>query len=139
MPYGYRCHSRTSRVSRSPSSQPQFCRIQSSDYRRRSKPPQRTTSRVKAPPLVYIQGEDIECSGPKGACPHEFGNLCSNCGVSLPMRISDKSRRRIRRTILFLLASVNVLAAASWAERAPNPTEQYPATPPYLPHDRLLN
>ncbi len=54
------------------------------------------------------------------------------------MRISDKSRRRTRRTILFLLASVAVLAAAGWAERERNADEEYAVYSAYL-SEGLLN
>lgn len=40
------------------------------------------------------------------------------------MRISDKTRRRIRRTVLFLLGIVAVLVTAGWAERERN-AEKY--------------
>jgi len=54
------------------------------------------------------------------------------------MRISNKSRRRTRRTILFLLASVAVLAAAGWAERERNADEEYAVYSAYL-SEGLLN
>jgi hypothetical protein len=54
------------------------------------------------------------------------------------MRISDKSRRRTRRTIIFLLASVAVLAAAGWAERERNADEEYAVYSAYL-SEGLLN
>jgi hypothetical protein len=54
------------------------------------------------------------------------------------MRTSDKTRRRIRRTVLFLLVTSAVLAAAGWAERERNADEEYAVYSAYL-SESLLN
>jgi hypothetical protein len=56
----------------------------------------------------------------------------------MTMRISDKARRWINRAILFLLAAVALLAAASWAERERNANEEYAVYSAYL-SEGLLN
>jgi hypothetical protein len=54
------------------------------------------------------------------------------------MRISDKTRRRIRRAVLLLLGIVAVLATAGWAERERNADEEYAVYSAYL-SEGLLN
>jgi hypothetical protein len=54
------------------------------------------------------------------------------------MRISDKTRRRIRRTFLLLLGSIAALVAAGWAERERNADEEYTVYSAYL-SEGLLN
>ena len=54
------------------------------------------------------------------------------------MRISDKTRRRARHTVLFLLGIVTILATAGWAERERNANEEYAVYSAYL-SEGLLN
>jgi len=59
-------------------------------------------------------------------------------GSRIAMRIGDKTRRRVRRTALFLLGIVAVLAVAGWAERERNVDEEYAMYSAYL-SEGLLN
>src|SRR6266849_7175626 len=54
------------------------------------------------------------------------------------MPVSDKMRRRARRTVFSLLTSVAFLAAATWVERSRNANEEYAVYSAYL-SDGLLN
>jgi hypothetical protein len=54
------------------------------------------------------------------------------------MRIGDKTRRRIRRAVLFLLGTIAVLVTAGWAERERNADEEYAVYSAYL-SEGLLN
>jgi hypothetical protein len=54
------------------------------------------------------------------------------------MGLSDKARRRIRRTAVLLIATVTVSAASGWAERERNANEEYLVYSAYL-SDGLLN
>ena len=54
------------------------------------------------------------------------------------MQISDKVRRRIRRTAIVLIAAAAVLAASGWAERERNKEEEYAVYSAYL-SEGLLN
>lgn len=54
------------------------------------------------------------------------------------MRIGDKARRRIRRTVLFLLAAAGVLTCVGWAERERCAYEEYAVYSAYL-SEGLLN
>jgi hypothetical protein len=55
------------------------------------------------------------------------------------MRLSDKARRRIRRTSLLFPTAVAVLAAASWADRKRNVDEEYAVYSTYLSEELLNN
>jgi hypothetical protein len=54
------------------------------------------------------------------------------------MQIGDKWRRRIRRTVLYFVAGVAVLAAGGWTERERNTDEEYAVYSAYL-SEGLLN
>ena len=53
------------------------------------------------------------------------------------MRITDKTRRRIRRAVLFLLGIVAVPAIAGWVERERNADEEYAVYSAYLSEGQL--
>lgn len=54
------------------------------------------------------------------------------------MQLTDKARRRIKRTAVLLIASTTLLAACGWVERERNADEEYLVYSAYL-SDGLLN